>query len=758
MTYKFSQLVIKLRWPIIVLFFAIAAFFALQMPKAVIDPEVKNMLPDDLPERLDLNRIEELFGGTDMIMLVFSAEDVLASDSLKRLKQLSNKMGRIKQVDRVLSLFTLKDIRSAEGTLVVDPAVKRIPKTDKARERLREELKNNEVVFGNVVSKNFKTTAIIGMLDNKTQDDEIVASLQKLIEEVPGPEQVDIAGMPYLRHNLSHNVAADLGRLMPAGLLVMLLFLFICFRQLRGVLLPFTVVIFAIIFGMGLIPLLGWKIQTITILLPVILIAVANDYGIHVLARFQEENIPGNQHSVGELAGSVVNHLLHPVVATGLTTMVGMLCLLSHIIVPAQQLGILCASAVGFALLGSLVFIPAWLAILPKPKPVAQANNGQERARLIERILYRMAHLVAARPKTLLLVSTVLAIVATSGMKFLLVDTDPMADFKPDSQIRKVSKLVDESFGGSASLSVVAKGNIKDPQMLKRIDELEKKLAKLPEVGQTSSIAKIVRQMNRVLQENDPDNDRIPDTLEAVAQYFLLYSMSGEPEDFDRIVDFSYENALLTARLNTFSATAINRVLDFAEAETNKAPQGTFPVVGGFVSVLGRLAEAIVSGQIDSLLLSLLLVGLVVMLVFRSIVAGLFAMFPLGVALALLFGLMGYFDIPLNVVTAMLSSIMIGVGVDYTIHYLWRHREESRAGKDPAEAVRITLKTTGRGIVFNGLSVIIGFLILFISYFNSLQFFGFLVVVSIAACLFGSLCLLPALCLVLKPRFLEGRS
>mgnify|MGYP001070363205 CR=1 FL=1 len=116
---------------------------------------------------------------------------------------------------------------------------------------------------------------------------------------------------------------------------------------------------------------------------------------------------------------------------------------------------------------------------------------------------------------------------------------------------------------------------------------------------------------------------------------------------------------------------------------------------------------------------------------------------------------MGIFRIELNVATAMLSSIMIGVGVDYTIHFLWRYRDERSRGKDPEGAVKTTLATTGRGIVFNALSVVIGFSVLMISGFMPVRFFGFLVVVSILSCLVGALILIPSLCLVLRPRFLE---
>jgi predicted RND superfamily exporter protein len=123
--------------------------------------------------------------------------------------------------------------------------------------------------------------------------------------------------------------------------------------------------------------------------------------------------------------------------------------------------------------------------------------------------------------------------------------------------------------------------------------------------------------------------------------------------------------------------------------------------------------------------------------------------------MALLFGLMGLLNIYLNTVTAMLSSIMIGVGVDYTIHFLWRYKREREARLPPAEAVKATLITTGRGIIFNALSVVVGFAVLMISAFLPVRFFGFLVLVSISSCLIGALVLLPAVVIVFRPRFLE---
>jgi predicted RND superfamily exporter protein len=141
----------------------------------------------------------------------------------------------------------------------------------------------------------------------------------------------------------------------------------------------------------------------------------------------------------------------------------------------------------------------------------------------------------------------------------------------------------------------------------------------------------------------------------------------------------------------------------------------------------------------------------------RSFVGGLLAVSPLVLALLMIFGVMGFAGIELNLITALLSSIMIGVGVDYSIHFLWRYRDERRNGLSPEQAVERTLRTTGRGIVFNALSVVLGFAVLVISAFYPVRFFGLLVAVSILASLAGALVVLPTLVIVLRPKFLEPR-
>ena len=758
-----SRFVTRHPWPVIVLFVVVTVLMGkIYLPQAEVDPEVKNQLPEDFASRVTTDKIEELFGGTEVVAVVLMADDVLAPETLKRLRKISNKMDRMpKYFDRVMSPFTLKDIRSEDDTLYVDPAVMKIPTTKEKREILRQQIKDNDLVYGRVISEDFKAAAVTGIMTAGASDSEVLGALQKVLDEAPGPEKLVVYGMPWVRVNLSKDIKGDMQRFLPYGLLIMLIFLYFCFKQLRGVILPFLVVILSIVFSMSLIPLFGWKIQMITVILPVMLIAVANDYGIHILAKYQEENTPGNTLDKKTLVRKVIDDLGKPVIFTGITTMAGMLCLWIHIIVPAKQMGLLASLGVIWALIGSLTFIPAVLVLLPKAKPIAGLagdESAEGKRPLLERLLQAVARLVTHHPGKVIVGTFLLVGLTSLGIFRLVVDTNPTNYYPEDSPIVTASRVLSDNFGGAATIMAVAKGDIKDPKIMGQIDSLHRKLEKHPDVGMVTSIAEVARELNQTMHEDDPAYDVIPESRDLTAQYFLLYENSGEPEDFEKLVDFDYQHAQITARIRSEATSVINRVYDAFLQFVSEPGHEAFILVGGYGAVFSELVEGVVHGQVYSLAISLLVVAVLMMILFRSVMAGLLSMVPLALAMLLLFGIMGIVGIELNIATAMLSSIMIGVGIDYTIHFLWRYREERSKGVEHRRAVFVTLTTTGRGIVFNALSVVIGFVVLVLSNFLPVKFFGILVVVSISACLVGALMLLPAFALVFKPKFLEPKQ
>ncbi|MBN2528681.1 MAG: RND family transporter [Deltaproteobacteria bacterium] len=755
---KLADIVIKYPWPFILIFVAATVLAAYQLPRVELDTEMKNQLPVDLPTRKNLTKIEKLFGGTDMIMIVLSADDILDAAVAKRVKEMSKKFTRIKEFDRVISLFTAKSISAEYGELMVEQSVPRIPKTEKSREKLREKLKKNELVYGNIVSKDFKHTVLIGFLATDASDEVVVSKLEEIIAQTPGPGKALIGGMPMTRVKLSKDIRKDMSRFLPVGLVLMFIFLWACFREGRSVLMPFVMTVMAIAIALGLLSFLGWKIHTVTVLLPVILLAVANDYGIHIMAHYQSDKARHIGWSSKQLAHSAIASLNQPILASGITTIVGLLCLLSHIIIPAEQLGVLAAIGVAFAVVGSLVFIPAVIAVLPKPKfKISKKDKGRDVSTAMTRLLEFMGNSVVRKPGAILVSTVVLMLTFAVGSFFIVVDSNPMSFYKKNDPIWQATNMLNKHFGGWAGISIVAEGDIKDPKIMKEIDALEKHLKKHPLVGTTSSIAAVVRGINQVMNEDNPKENRVPDTKQLIAQYFLLYSLSGDIDDFDKMVDFKYRHAQIMAQVKDSGTAAATDVVAYTRQYIESRPGSPFRMIGGLLDVITNMVDYIVRGQLLSLFLSILLCGVLVAILMRSLIAGLIAMVPLGIAVSILFGLMGFLGIELNLITAMLSSIMIGVGIDYTIHFLWRYRDERKTAM-PAEAVKSTLHSAGRGILFNGFSVVVGFVVLLLSQFFPVQFFGLLVVVSILSCLVGALVILPAVVIVFKPRFLEPKK
>jgi len=744
--------IIRYRWPIIIGFIVITLIFGLQIPKAQIQADFETYIPEDIPARFNTEKIEDIFGGTDVVMLLLETDDILNPATLKRIGMLSRKVQRVKGIDQVLSLTEAKDIRGEEGMMIVDPAVKRIPRTTEQREILRAALRSNELVYEILVSSDFSMTAIIITLNKSVDDIAIISAIASILEEVAGDEIVRVGGMPEVRLSLQRDIPRDFGILMPLALGLMLVILFVTFRQLRGVLMPISVVIMSIMFAMGFMVFIGWKLTILSILLPVMLIAIANNYGIHLVARYQELNAAGQYGSKTELVKAIYNSLNKPILLTGLTTIAGILGLLSHVMIPAKQLGVSAAVGIAYALILSLFFIPALMSFLRRPRPVL-ADQRLKRFQLEHWLLF-FGRAVAHRPLRVIISFLIIAIIVATGIFKLEVDSNVINFFPREHATRQTAELINARFGGSENLSILFSGDIKDPQLLSRMDEYASVLEQLPEVGNATSLATVIRVMSRAL--NDPDEpgyDRIPDSRTAIAQYLELYNMSGDPEDFEKIVDFDYQNAQMIITIRDPDASAIQRVI--AEIERITAGDPAVQLIGGPSLVTAELADIVVRGQMVSLGVAIVVIAIMMMILFRSFSAGVLAAIPLMVAITLLFGLMGYLGIRLDIATAMLSSIMIGVGVDYTIHFLWRYRQERQAGQEYGLAVIKTLTTTGRGIAFNASSVILGFSALLLSLFPPINFFGFLVVMSIFTCLMGALVLVPALCLVWKPRFLE---
>ena len=750
---KIFKTVVRYPKLVVALSIGFVVLMGLNLPKIGIDPSIKGMLPSDFPANVKLEEFEEIFSASELLLVVVEVDDLMDPETIRGLHDFHDRLAALEDSYRVVSLFTTKfleaDDRSFKPAVLLDRDAP--PQNDEERALLRHRLENDDMFVGNLVSADLKSLVFLILPEDDFDDKRLAFTARDLARATYG-DRAMITGLPSTRTEVTGGMQGDLKAFLPIGIVLMILLLVLSFKTWLGAILPLMVVIMSVVSTFGFMALIGQKIQMVTLIMPVMLIAVANDYGIHLVAHYLGHVGADPDGDRRAHVHAVAQSLSMPIMAAGLTTVAGFLTLLSHVIPAIRWAGVLSGFGVIVAFVLSLTFIPAMLVLLRPPRKVFDQFTSSVLTRSLKLVV---AFLRSHGGKTVVLIFLA-GLIAGTGLIWLKVDTDPVHYFHKTSPIRQANEYVNKTFGGSAQLNVVVKGDIKDPEVLRRMEGLQEFLESQKSVSKTQSVADIVKRMNKAFHNDDPAFETIPDSREMVAQFLLLYSFQSDLSDFDHLMDFEYTHAQVAARVNSTSASNILELMAATEKHiANNLDAREFTMVTGFVTILGTLVDIVVQGQLISLSLSLLLVFLIGSIVFRSLIGGLYVSVPLLFAVFCIFGLMGHFKIELNVATAMLASIVVGVGVDYIIHFLWHYRSHLLESGDPWQAVEATMLTSGRGIIVNAVSVVIGFSVLLVSNFLPIFFFGFLLTISISACLIAAMVILPVLVTRRRPAFLS---
>lgn len=744
----------KRRW-FIVIPMVITLLMLIPLRSARINADLMKYLPDDIPSKIKIDQLEQVFGKFDPVVLLIGSDDVLSDETLNRCEHLSQAFAQTGAFKTVISLFSTKYIRGEGGMMLVDPVIKQLPQSESEREILRREIKDNPLAYRLLVSDDFKYTLMLLNPEGSLPDKKLFELIHNQLAEFSGNETVFLSGLPVLRYEIQRTAIRDLAILMPIGLLVMMFFLYFSFRERKAVLLPFSVVVMSIVVAMGLMPLLGYDLSLIAVLVPILMIAIANNYGVHLLARYQELNAQNPRWGMKRIVNESVRKLYLPIILTGLTTIVGVLGMVTQVMLPAKQMGWVSAVGILFALVVSLLFIPAVMSGVKKGdllKTMKTRQNGR-----LDTLLHSTGRFCTRRPWWVIMIFTGLIVISGAGLMRLQVNINLDEMLPRQHDLRQSAAIMNHSFGGTKTVSLLFAGDIKSPGVMSEIDRAETRLKAILGVGNATSIASVVRLVSKALHNpGDPDYDRIPDQREALAQYIEFYSMSGDPEDLERLVDFGYTRAILTLQFKAVDYASFKSIERQIEALVKESPSCT--LVAGQCLIEKELSEAIVKGQINSLLFALGAIIILLWMIFRSLKAGLAGSIPLIVSLLCNFGLMGWAGIRLDIATSLLSSIAIGIGVDYSIHLFWRLKQELAHDPDWNHAIVATLRTTGRGIAINAFSVMLGFSVLFFSGLIILKAFAILIIFSLLLCLLCALVLIPALFSLTQPHFLTNHK
>lgn len=748
-------------WRVIGAVLCITVFFLLQIPRVKIDPRVEIVLKQNNPVEEVYNRNRQEFESYADVLIGMLHDDVYNPGSLEKIRRITEEVENIPGVKKVTSILNVKNIAGGEEGLDVSPMVEEgeLPRSGEELKELREKARSWSVYEGVYITEDGSGTSLSVVLDNTVETDDIVPiyyTLLDIVKKYEGPEEFFISGPTVVEALQGHYMIKDLKLLVPLVNIVLLGFLFLFFRNFRGTVLPLVSVGIASIWTIGLMPMFDIPLTMVTSVLPVALIAVGSAYGIHVLENVFSDAEEGKAGLSGIITAATRVSL--PVIMAGLTTIASFISLCTSAIVPLKQFGALSSFGLLAALMISLTFLPAVLAVADSRGWKYRPHHHSSRD-CIGPVLVFFSRISLRRSGLVLGVSVVLLVLSVVGGLQVKSDLNLIEDFRKGSPIRIADEVLNEKFGGTSLFNVVLDGmepdDIKDPAVLREMDALQNRLMGMNNIGKAVSVVDFIKRMNQAMHDGDPAFYTIPESKDLVAQYLLLFSFSGGSGELDSFVNFDCKSGQILLQMKSQSGYLAQDVVNLVNGY-RKQELTTSRVTDIFTTGLAMLAKEfnrlVVESQASSFAVSFILVIFIVSAMFRSFKLGCYSVVPLVVPIFLNFGIMGLTGIKLNAATAVIASLAIGIGIDYSIHFLSRYRHEITTQGSVEKAIERSLHTSGRAILYNALAVAAGFLVLVPSNFVIISQLGILVALVMITTSLASLTLLPAILKVFPPR------
>ncbi|MCK4907639.1 MAG: MMPL family transporter [Spirochaetes bacterium] len=710
-----------------------------------METDLDKYMPQDHPSFIYSDKAEKWFNIKDgIIIAIENPAGIYNHGTLQKVKKLTKKLQRMKEIKKadVTSLYTAENIIGKEKSLDVSAFYKKVPKTKAGLEKIRKNVRNNEMIFGRLVSQDEKVTVIIAEIKDGVFSQEFYHRILNLVKSYQGPEKLHVAGRPIVEGTLAFLAPKDMKKMVPIVILVIILVLFFVLRSFKGMFFTLLVVLFSTIWAFGLMALLKIPIYAVSTMIPVMLIAIGVADGIHLYSHlhlFMKANpAVGKKEAISNL----INKMWKPVMMTSVTTAIGFFSLLTSQVYPIKYFGIFTAFGVMMAMVFSLVLIPAALMAFNLPGwKKDKKEKTENKSTLVSGFLKGMhKHKYIA-----IMLTAAVIFISIIGMNKVWINSSFLEKFEKNSDIVLTDKFINENFGGTSTLNVILsskkKNAFKTPEVLRALDRMQQDVQKkLKVVGNSFSIADYLKRLNKVLHADDEKYNVIPDTLNMNGQYLLLYEMSGDPDNLWKVVDYHYKKANLVFQLKNDDSKTLNSVI--AQIKQYK-PE--FDKLGISINYAGSGYKALVftslilEGQISSLILSLIIVVILLSLMFKKITVGIIGSIPIMITAFISFGVMGLMNIALSTTTALISSIAIGVGIDYAVHFIERYKIYAEETGDKTLTAEYTMHHSGRAIMFNAAVVIAGFLVLLFSVFPPNRQLGGLVSLNMFTSFIGTM-------------------
>ncbi len=663
-------------------------------------------------------------------------------------------------------------VGTEEGIQVINPFEEGIPEDPAELERIRKLVLSRKALANKIVSDDCTETIL--MLSLHEFPPEEVWSKETTLDPLFQ------AGEPAIRIITSDRYKSDKYELKPSGMpyteteerdffqtemkirigivfLSMIVLLIIMVRSFKGVIAPLFTIFVA---GMSVFGFMGWLgigfDQNMVMLPALLLIAMAVAYSIHLINAFKRFFRKTDNRK--EAAISAVGETGWPLLFTAITT-IGSVASFATVGIPTiTWVGMSCGAAVLANYLFVIILLPI---ILSFGKNREIQPEAAKKFRLLDAFLLAMGKWVVSSKKSILVIYTLITVLLIPALFKVYVDMDLFeAMGRKIPYLNRVYEISHSKLGSylsyNISIDFKEQDAIKSPERLKKLDvlvdsvsnfELTKKVKNNTSVF---SILDIIKEMNQTLHSDSIQYHCIPDTREEIAQILLLYEMSGGTKAFNWI-DEEYSMMRVQVPMYKFQAKEIPLELDAVECMSKDLfPDATTTMVGSAVQ-FAEIALKIVNGELQSVMLSLIIISILLIFVFASFKTGLIGLIPNLAPMLVIGAYLGYFDVPLNMMTMTVIPMMLGIAVDDTIHFINSIKYEFEKCGNYKEATLAAFATVGRSLLMTTIVLTISFATYIFSPVKMVGNMGLLASIGLLAALITDFLITPALMIMTKP-------
>ncbi|MDJ0849981.1 MAG: MMPL family transporter [Myxococcota bacterium] len=716
-----------------------------------VDPALDEMLPADDAERRFYESLRERFGSDDTLVVTLHGDDLFTPAGLARVASLSDRLESLPGVRGVESLATALRLYTVEGDLEIAPFLEELPATRDEARALRAEVLADSLRAGSLVSADARTTALLVTFDEMREAEFLARELDLRVAEAAseeaGPFEVWIAGTPRVKAEIGRILTAELTGMVPVVLVLMLALSYAFFRSWWFSLVPVLTVVTALLWTLGVVAWAGHALNIVTTLVPPLVLVLGFAYAIHVVSAFRSEEgasaaDPGERARARQRA---LGRVGFPVVFTALTTAAGFLSITVNDLQAIRDFGLYSAVGVSASLAAALLATPALLGIGGH----GAARRPQARSSRLDGALARLAAFDLTHRRTLMGAGAAVLTIALVLTARIEVNTEVIGNFRADAPVRRSYEAINEHLDGANTFYVMLEspqaGAFEEPSNLRVLADLQRWLTAQEGIGGATSMVDYLRVIHDGFLEGDGTQRRLPDSAELTAQLLLF----GSNDELEKLVDPSRRTATIVLRSTSTASKDFADLATRIDARLAELPPHLSGRATGNAVLLTRAADRISRGQALSLIAAFGMIGLVLMAYFRSIALGALALLPNALPVAVYFGMLGLTGVTLNNATALMGSIVLGIAVDDTIHFLVHWRSLVRRTGDRAHASAEALREVGRPVTYTTVVLCLGLLVVATSDLKTQAQFGALGAFTLAVAWAADVLLMPALCSLL---------